>query len=412
MRAIVPLANLTGRLPEAGRLRTGVQAPTRSGKTAPKSIPTWRATSHDERAIRELAEIYGGTPEPWTDAPTPGQWEVITESAELNVVLPPDPLGGTPLYELWSGGGCRRRCDGVVCQTPIQGPDGTEQSEVPCMCSAAGKMLCTPHTRLSVILPDVRFGGTWRYESATSWNVMQELPGMVGLIQSLQGHGLTRALLAIEQRKSAQTKKPFTVPVLRVAQSLEAIASGRAQVATIDAAPRLVELEAPVQDDEVVDAVVVDRDDPEESAPEEMATAEEVAAWVRLFERLPAVLGDEGVAEFRKWGADQGFTAQSRTNPTVKEWESLVGKVREMYQAKYPPRTWDPAELDSIRDGMIAMSRDDSLRRDWEVLQAFVFDEFAELEPSTWTQGHYDRFVPYLMGPASSNGAANVSAHA
>lgn len=279
-RPVVPLANLQRRLPEAGRLRTGVQAPAgTSGKTRPKAIATWRATSHDEEAIRQLAAIYGGTPQPWTGSPTPGQWEVITEATELRIVLPPDPLGGTPIYEQWgSGSGCQRRCDGLTCQVPAQGPDGTEMTEVPCICTAKGEMQCKPHTRLSVILPDVKFGGTWRYESATSWNVAQEMPGMVDLIQSLQEKGLTRALLGIEHRKSAQTKKPFTIPVLRVADSLEAIAAGATRVGALPAgtpveAPALnAGQSAPVEDtdeptyshaddNEVVDAVIIEDED-------------------------------------------------------------------------------------------------------------------------------------------------------
>jgi hypothetical protein len=284
MRPIVPLANLARRLPEAGRLRTGVQAPTRSGKTAPKAIETWRMTSHDQEAIEQVAAIYGGTPRPWAGSPTPGQWEVVTEASELHVVLPPDPLGGTPIYEAWSGGGCQRRCDGLVCQTPTSGPDGTEMTEVPCMCSTKGEMVCKPHTRLAVILPDVRFGGTWRYESATSWNVAQELPGMVDLIRSLQERGLTRALLAIEHRKSAQTRKPFTIPVLRVADSLDRLAAGAARVTSIQPAPTMTEIgpapaETPIDetpestaaappdlDDEVIDAVIVEDDDDQHEA--------------------------------------------------------------------------------------------------------------------------------------------------
>lgn len=270
-RQIVPISSLTRRLPEAGRLRTGVK----SGR-AMKAIETWRMTSHDRQAIEQVAEIYGGTPKPWTDAPTPGQWEVITTAPELNVVLPPDPLGGTPIYEAWSGGGCQRRCDGVTCQTPTSGPDGTEMAEVGCMCAAKGEMVCKPHTRLSVILPDVRFGGTWRYESATSWNVAQELPGMVDLIKSLQDKGLTRALLAIEHRKSVsggKTKK-FTIPVLRVADTLDQLAAGHARVTALPAGAPMPELAAgtgpaltpgpaPAEDpdDEIVDAVLVEDED-------------------------------------------------------------------------------------------------------------------------------------------------------
>lgn len=226
MRPIVPTRDLQRRLPEAGRLRFGVKT-----AKAMKAIETWRATSHDEQAIRQLADAYGGTPQPWEGAPTPGQWEVITEANELRVVLPPDPLGGTPIYEQWSGGGCQRRCDGVDCEIITQGPDGLEPQQVPCICSVNEEMACDPRLRLSVVLPDVRFAGVWRLETK-SWNAVAEIPGMVDLIQSLQDRGLTRALMALEQRKQVKGGKTrhFIIPVLRVADSLDAIASGAMQV--------------------------------------------------------------------------------------------------------------------------------------------------------------------------------------
>lgn len=288
MRPIIPLSQLSRRLPEAGRIRTGVKvAGEKNGKKfdRPNAIDTFRFTSSDQEAIGQVAAIYGGTPRPWKGSPTPGQWEVITEAAEIAVVLPPDPLGGTPLYEAWTGGGCSRRCDGVTCSIVQQGVDGPELEEVDCLCSAKGERLCTPHTRLSVILPDVRFAGTWRYESAKSWQVAQELPGMVDLIQSLQDRGLTRALLAIEHRKSVTAGEThrYTIPVLRVADTLDALASGAARVNGLGAgstAPALgagssegdaVETEPagsdgavgngsghPSDDEDIVDAEVVD----------------------------------------------------------------------------------------------------------------------------------------------------------
>lgn len=291
MRQVVPIANLNRRLPEAGRLRTGVKA----GK-AMKAIPTWRLTSRDEDAIRQVADIYGGTPQPWADAPTPGQWEVITDAPELNIVLPPDPLGGTPIYEQWSGGGCQRRCDGLICQTLAAGPDGQEMTDVPCMCAASEKMVCAPHTRLSVILPEIKFGGTWRYESATSWNVAQELPGMVELIQSLQARGLTRALLAIEHRKSVsggQTRR-FTIPVLRVAESMDALAAGVARVGAIEGPARPALEAASDPDDEVTEDEVIDA---------EIVPEGPLAALNALVAQLPA----EVKGRFDRWYKAQGL---------------------------------------------------------------------------------------------------------
>lgn len=267
-RQVVPLANLQRRIPEAGRIRTGVLVPTKNGKTRPQAIETFRFTSSDQTAVEQVAAIYGGTPRPWENAPTSGQWEVVTDASEVRIVLPPDPLGGTPLYEQWSGGGCQRRCDGVTAEVPTQGPDGPEMAEAPCLCAAKGEMACTPHTRLSVILPEIRFAGTWRYESATSWAVAQEVPGMVDLIQSLQAKGLTRALLGIEHRRSTaggQTRR-FTIPVLRVAESMDALVAGAAQVGALgpSEAPEIGpgRVEPPDPDDQIIDAEIVDEPAP------------------------------------------------------------------------------------------------------------------------------------------------------
>lgn len=232
-RAIVPIANISRRLPEAGRIRIGVK----SGK-AMRALNTFRFTSHDEEALRQIAAVYGGTVRPWSDPKAAeGQFEVITEASEIRIVLPPDPLGGTPIYEMWGGGGCERRCDGLTAQVITKGPDGAEMIDVPCVCSAKGAMACDVKTRLTVMLPEVRFGGVWRLESK-SWNVAQEMPGMVGLIQSLQERGLQRGVLALKHRRSVtagETHK-FIVPVLGVDDTLEALAAGAARLGALPAA--------------------------------------------------------------------------------------------------------------------------------------------------------------------------------
>lgn len=313
MRQIVPIANLQRRLPEAGRIRTGVK----SGK-AMKSIATVRFTSADEAAIGQVAALYGGSVAPWKDAPTPGQFEVITDANEIRIVLPPDPLGGSPVYEQWSGGGCQRRCDGVTAQIPTQGPDGPELADVACICAAKGEMACSPHTRLSVILPEIRFAGTWRYESATSWNVATEMPGMVELVQQLQSRGLTRALLAIEHRKSVfagQTRR-FTIPVIRVEESMDALAAGAARVGALPSPdrPALAAAEPPAlasPDDEVIDAELV-----ENPAPGDVVTD--------LADRLNA-LSPDARRDFRhQLGSPADLTAAQvdRADALVRSWET------------------------------------------------------------------------------------------
>ena len=224
---------ITRRLPEAGRIRIGVKT-----ERAIKAIDTFRFTSHDQTALEQVAALYGGQVRPWKDAKAaPGQFEVITQASEIRVVLPPDPLGGTPIYEKWSGGGCERRCDGITCTQIVKGPDGPEPVDVDCLCSAAGRFDCDPKTRLNVMLAGVRFGGTWRLESK-SWNVAQEMPGMVDLIATLQDRGLTRGVLALKQRRSVQAGEThqFIVPVLGIDESLEQIALGAAQVGALPSA--------------------------------------------------------------------------------------------------------------------------------------------------------------------------------
>lgn len=248
-RAIVPTSQLQRRLPEAGRIRTGVKRKTRGGKEAPASIPEFRFTSHDRPALDQIAEMYGGEVAPWSDPKAAaGQFEVITEAAEIRVVLPPDPLGGTPIYESWGGGGCERRCNGVDCTILQQGPDGLEPTEVPCICDARGEMACKVITRLTVILPEVRFAGVWRLDTK-SWNAAQELPGMVDMVQQIQSTGgLSYATLALKQRRSVaggQTHH-FAVPMLGIPNTIEQLAAGQGRLGSLPQGPSsgALELEA------------------------------------------------------------------------------------------------------------------------------------------------------------------------
>jgi hypothetical protein len=247
-RPVVPIANLHRRIPEAGRIRFGEKTTNSRGKEIPVAKSTFDFTSHDEEALHQIAAIYGGEVKPWNEPKAAGgQFRLATTASEIRVVLPPDPLSGTPIYEEWAGGGCAKRCDGLTCQIVTRGPDGAEYTDVPCICSAQQAMVCTPRTRLSVILPEIRFGGVWRLDSG-SWNAAQEMPGMVDLIQSLQERGLTRGVLALKHRRSVvagETHK-FIVPVLGVDETLDALAAGAAQVGALpsSAAPPAGELGA------------------------------------------------------------------------------------------------------------------------------------------------------------------------
>jgi hypothetical protein len=231
-RPIVPIADMHRRLPELGRIRTGEKT-----AKAMRALSTFRFTSSDKTALDQIAGHYGGTVKAWSDAKVAeGQFEVVTDAAEIQVALPPDPLGGTPVYELWSGGGCERRCNGVLCESWVKGPEGPEITDQPCICDAQGSMDCDPKTRLSVILPNVRGIGTWRLETK-SWNAAVELPGMVDLIQSLQAKGITRAVLRLEHKRSVRAgdTRKFIVPVLGLDESVEALVAGDAAIGRLSA---------------------------------------------------------------------------------------------------------------------------------------------------------------------------------
>lgn len=254
-----PTADLGFRMAEHGRIRMGIK----TGK-AMKSIDTWRFTSADEEAIRHLAEIYGGTPKPWNDpkANPPNQWEVITRADKVRVFIP--PAGLSIWYELWSGGGCQRRCDGVTVQIAV----GDEMRDQPCICDQKGRMVCRPHTRLNVIIPEIAFGGVWRLESH-GWTAAQELPAMEAVLMQLQAssQAIVEALLCNEAAQSAGGRKKYQVPRIKMTQTPQQMLTGEGGVhALAKAEPRpeleqrtgIIDTKAFDLDDEVIEAEVVE----------------------------------------------------------------------------------------------------------------------------------------------------------
>lgn len=269
--SVTPLSQIGHRMPEAGRIRFGVKGP----KGQPVALDKFRFTSESRSIIEKLAALYSGEPKVWNPGRGRSEWEVVTDAQEINVVIPPNALGGTPIYELWSGGGVQRRCDGDTLMIPTNTPDGTVVQEAPCICSAKKQMECKPITRLSVMLPDLPFHGTWRLE-AKGWNAAHELPGMVEMIVSLADRGLTVALLALEKRTvttGGQTRH-FVVPVLRIPATLQQLAAGQAGLAGLSPAgssPAAIEAgqdresysdtqdrDSYVPDDGIADAEIVD----------------------------------------------------------------------------------------------------------------------------------------------------------
>ena len=221
----MPIINLQRKLTEVGRIRLGAK----SEKGAPTKLDKFRLTSKSRDALEAAAEVYGGTVKPW-NGPDGDAFELITTTNVLDVVVPP----GNALsqwYEMWSGAGCQRRCDGqteTISNRPCLCPaDQTQRSEL----SARGQA-CRPTTRLSVLLPKVKTVGIWRLESH-GYFAATELAGIAELLQQVSATDrYLPATLRLEQRSARRQGKlsRFAVPVLEVGatvqEAIEAVAGG------------------------------------------------------------------------------------------------------------------------------------------------------------------------------------------
>src|SRR3990167_8671453 len=203
----VPIVTLQRQMREIGRIRTGETVVT-NGKRRPAKLATFRLTSRSEDVIRAAAAVYGGVARPWGD-----QWEVITDTDRLDIVLRP----GQPIDqwdELWAGGGCVRRGNGegdILADAPcgsapsvIDGPNGSKRTIPACPQDAserrdvaAAGMACKPTTRLSVILPSIPDLGAWRLESHGYYAAV-ELAGTVDVLA--EAERLLPAGLRLDQR--------------------------------------------------------------------------------------------------------------------------------------------------------------------------------------------------------------------
>ncbi len=204
----MPVITLQQAQTEVGRIRLGVKTKTASGKERPDKLDRFRFTSSRKALIERIAALYGGNVEPWQPPKGASQWQVITNAKEVPVMVPPQDPGESQWYEMWSAGGCLRRCDG---QTETI-------SKKPCVCDPDSRD-CKIHTRLRVMLEDVPGLGAWRVDTG-SYYAAVELPGVAALLA--QASGIIPATLVLDQRTvtrqingKAETRN-FAVPVLHV----------------------------------------------------------------------------------------------------------------------------------------------------------------------------------------------------
>jgi hypothetical protein len=187
---------------------------------------TWVITSHSEEHVRTAAKLWGGEPEQWSPLnSTISQWRVITKASSIEALITPgDPLN--QYNEMWSKGGCQRRCDG---ETELI-------SRQACLCArefgenwhTARGRVCATTSRLNVMLPDLSGMGMWRAETH-SFYAAQEWGGMVDMVLAgTDGRGFVPVTLRIEPRQrvaDGQTKKfPVVVVELRGVTPRQALA--------------------------------------------------------------------------------------------------------------------------------------------------------------------------------------------
>jgi hypothetical protein len=204
------LFNIQRRAAEHGRLRTGYTQGNRPMRSA-----TWVVTSHSEEHVRTAAGLWGGDVEQWSPLnSTITQWRVITKAASIEALITPgDPL--SQYNEMWSAGGCQRRCDGQTEQLTRQ----------PCLCARQfgedwhtqpkGRV-CSATSRFNVMLPDISGMGMWRAETH-SFYAASEWGGMVDIILAgTDGKGFVPVNLRIEPRQVVREGKTKKFPVVVV----------------------------------------------------------------------------------------------------------------------------------------------------------------------------------------------------
>lgn len=224
----MPIKDLQQQQAQVGRIRLGQQVPTgRNGKTRPEKLDRFRFTTPSQQLANAVAARYGGEVVQWATEGRAAEWEVVSEARVLPVLVPPRPV--TQWYELWSGAGCQRRCDGETeqisgdpCVCPL---DQLERADL----AGQGKA-CKATTRLKVMLPEVPGMGVWRLDTHGFYAAI-ELPQTADFLGAVTAaNGYIKANLALEERV---VKRPgvgvrhFLVPALHVdATPLELMAGG------------------------------------------------------------------------------------------------------------------------------------------------------------------------------------------
>lgn len=211
-------------LRRAGKLRAGETVESSNGKPRPAKLETWKITSPDERVAADAAAAFGGTVEPFTAEGSDDHFGVVTKASVLDVLVLPDEDAFSQSWEMWTAGGCVRRCNGQVeqlsgnsCMCPADHEERSRQAKL------LKPTACKLTTRLAVVVPRLAALGAFTVESH-GFYAAKELASTIDLLDMAGARrNLLRARLRLEQRTSrrdGETKR-YVVPVLDIAVSFD-----------------------------------------------------------------------------------------------------------------------------------------------------------------------------------------------
>ena len=157
------------------------------------------------------------------------------------MTVPPRDEVVSQWYEMWTAGGCQRRCDSQheqISDGPCKCPhaeDPSDADEVARMAleraalhKADPSKACGLVTRINVMIPDLPGLGVFRLDTG-SYYAAVEIGDTAQLMQMARDKGVfLPAMLRIEQRQrvaGGQTKK-YPVPVLEVLATFRDLATG------------------------------------------------------------------------------------------------------------------------------------------------------------------------------------------
>ncbi|MFD9212055.1 hypothetical protein ACFVY9_02845 [Streptomyces sp. NPDC059544] len=262
---------------ELGRIRTGYSRPNPDPKKGPIPVKsrTFVLTSHSREYVAAAAKLYGGNVEQWTpQRSTVAQWRVITEAPELQAILPAgDVLNQS--YEMWGGGGCERRCDGVTEQIKRQ----------PCVCLARygedwhtrpPTQVCRPTSRIGVFLPDMPDLGVWRLETKSYYAADAMAGALDTVLQATGGTGMLPVRMWIEQRTAVREGKTKQFQVVMLVPALPKLRHALSGPISTAAA-----LDPSTLDRPAIEAAPVERPDYLAEARECRTADDVIAVWHR-----------------------------------------------------------------------------------------------------------------------------------